>query len=707
MLNALKHKFANTTISLQSSLLAIFIGLFIITTFIFISIFYFYQIDLITRAASLIIDRESYSVMNELNTRLFPIQGATVFSAEMIDEKIIDTKNVNEMQGYILQLLNKFPLVNAVYWGDEQGNFIGAQRENQLLMVVSVDRATIIPKQVTIFYDKNKKVVSQEETQPKFDPRTRPWFQAVQRKKTMLWTNVYLYDQVSDSKLMAPSALGISIVAPILSQDKKVLSAFAMDVRLDYLSNFIEMKKTRLQEATFIIDQNGNLIAAPKLPKAETKNYEKNGLIYSGELPRLYQKAFQKFNQQNDTTFFFQENNKNYIASFKKIPFLTQHGWYLGMIDILHDYTQPLVQAEFTYLLLDTIIFILGILMIIKLIQRVIKPIKKLVKETEKIRSFKLEPSTEISSHIKEVQDLSNAIYSMKLGLRSFQKYVPATLVRKLIRLGEDVRIGGKKTQLIILFSDIQHFTAITEHRESQQTMQQLCDYFEVLSRVIADYKGTLDKYIGDGIMAFWGAPKPVLHSHHYAALTALRCLKQSNELNKEWLRKNQPEFKTQIGLHCGETIVGNIGSSERLNYTAVGDTVNITSRLVGANKLYGTSILVTDAIYPNLKNDFILRRIDKVTFKGKADAITLYELISEKNEPLGFDIEMYTRYFDQGYSAYLKKDWQKAITYFESCLEIYPNDKVAPVFINRCHDFLVKPPGSDWDGVWHMMEKY
>ena len=244
------------------------------------------------------------------------------------------------------------------------------------------------------------------------------------------------------------------------------------------------------------------------------------------------------------------------------------------------------------------IIFIIGVCLILFWVARIVTPIKKLVKETEKIRTFNLEGSDRVHSHIKEVIEVSDAIFSMKMGLRSFQKYVPASLVRQLIMAGEDVRIGGKKEELAIFFSDIKDFTAIAEKTESNQLMKQICDYLDTFSHVIIQDNGTIDKFIGDAIMAFWGAPTAVKHPCEHAAHAALQCMRELQILNQKWEAEKKPGFYTRMGLHYGIAIVGNLGSSERLNYTALGDAVNIASRLVSANKLYGTSILVSESFY-------------------------------------------------------------------------------------------------------------
>jgi adenylate cyclase len=311
-----------------------------------------------------------------------------------------------------------------------------------------------------------------------------------------------------------------------------------------------------------------------------------------------------------------------------------------------------------------------------------------------------------LRSNIKEIIALSEAINRMKQGLRSFKKYVPANLVRQLIESGKDVLIGGEKTQLAIFFSDIENFTSISERMDPDNLMKYICEYFNEVSPIIVDERGTIDKYIGDSVMAFWGAPLPTEQPCHYAARAAIRCLKRINELNEKWQKQDRPPLNTRIGLHFGEAIVGNLGSNERLNYTAVGDSINMASRLESINKYYGTRIIVSDVLYKEIKHDFALRLIDSIAVMGKARGTSIYELLAENKDELPFNLTEYQKIFALAFAAYEQQQWDVAISNFEMCLSVFPADTVVSIFIRRCRYFADNPPGSNWDGIWRMQEK-
>jgi adenylate cyclase len=329
-----------------------------------------------------------------------------------------------------------------------------------------------------------------------------------------------------------------------------------------------------------------------------------------------------------------------------------------------------------------------------------VKPIKKLAAETEKIKNFNLDSDIPIKSKIKEVIYLRDAIRSMKIGLKLFQRYIPKVLVRQLIESGEDIRVGGIRKKLVVFFSDIENFTTITEKTEPNQLIIQMSEYFEELTQIIINEKGTLDKYIGDSIMAFWGSPLPVRRPCHHAANTALRCQLKLNELNAIWTKKGNSVLLTRIGIHIGDAIVGNLGSSERLNYTAIGDSINIASRLEEINKNYKTKIIVSDTVYEEIKDQFILRLIDCVVVKGRTQSCHIYELLGNDIQKIEFDLVAYIPLFNQGFLAYKQQRWTDAIIAFTRCLEIYPKDTIAPIFIIRCQHFKSEPPASGWDGT-------
>lgn len=449
----------------------------------------------------------------------------------------------------------------------------------------------------------------------------------------------------------------------------------------------------------FVITENGNWISPPQpAPKNLSSIHELKSM------PWLSQ-SFDIYDQTHQEKFTFFSNTKEYLATYQALTFPDGMNWLIGSVAPLSDFTREFEKTRLLALLIDSAILVLGILIVSILVSRVVHPLKKITREIRRIRNFDLVGDKRISSRIKEVSYIADALYSMKKGLRTFQKYVPATLVRQLIETGEDARIGGIKKPLAILFSDVRHFTAIAERMDPEELTPHLCEYFDALSCIITLHQGTIDKYIGDGIMAFWGAPQSIERPAFHAAKAALDCLMECKKLNRQWRAEKKPIFFTRFGIHLGEAIVGNFGSSERLNYTAMGDAINIANRLEGINKIYGTPIIVSHTIYEDIKQDFVLRMVDRVTLKGKNESNYIYELIANNITDVKYDLNEYNQLYVAGFSAYQEGLWDEAIRFFTECLLVHPKDTVAPVLIKRCL-FLKQNTPKEWTGEWREAEQ-
>lgn len=699
MFGYLKDKATHFVITLRLGILIIFAILFMGTLITLLSIFYYHLDEVVHRATLLLMARASYSISQEIDSELRPPESLADLSVNLIKNKVVDVKaNEEEVARYLEALLQKLPFSSGMQWGDVEGNFASVYREaNGSLTTIMIDRRHT-PTVTTIYRDpQGKEIKRTVSSNVSFDPRTREWFQMAINNKHIIWSYIIRY----------VGNLVVTVASPVFNDDGTPLGVFGIDTRLVYLSRYVAQQKIGKNGDIMILNQEGKLIAAPELVKYQATPSMTKKLINIHDVSKPWvATAFDLYAKNNKSIFRFKYNGVIYLAAFRPAPVLPHDRWLIGIVVPADDFSHSIHHVELSYILIFLSIFLFGVFAMSNLASRIVKPIKKLVEETRKIQNFNLEGTTQVPSHIKEVNELSNAIYRMKMGLRSFGKYVPAGLVRQLIATNEDARIGGAKRDVVIFFSDIINFTTITEKVNSNALTKQMTEYLEMFTKVIRKNEGTIDKFIGDSVMAFWGAPLAVEDPCQRAARATLTGMTLLAKLNAEWAKENKPKLLTRIGIHFGEAIVGNIGSSERLNYTAIGDTVNIASRLVSANKLYGTSILVTEAVFERIKDIFVLRMVDKVKLKGKVESTGIYELLAENKESLAFDIDTYTLTFDKAFKSYQAQHWQEAIAFFTECLNIYPDDVLAPLFIKRCEFFKLNPPSPKWDGVWQFIEK-
>jgi adenylate cyclase len=336
---------------------------------------------------------------------------------------------------------------------------------------------------------------------------------------------------------------------------------------------------------------------------------------------------------------------------------------------------------------------------------QVARPLERLAEEAQAIGRLDLDRRCAAHSFIVEVDHLQTATDDMKASLRSFRKYIPADVVSKLLLSGQEAELGGERRRLTIYFSDIAGFTTIAETMEPETLVDHLGEYLAALSNQILATGGTVDKYIGDAIMAFWGAPQERDDHAVAACVAAVRNQQILARLRDKWAAEGKPLFHARIGINTGEVLVGNIGSTARINYTVIGDAVNLASRLEGLSKYYGTHTLITEMTFEEAKQAVVARPLDWVSVKGKANGVLVYELLGLKGETAP-ELEELAARFGEALGKYRGQDWAGAASLFETLLVRWPDDTPSREILERCKRYQEQPPGADWDGVHHMESK-
>ena len=285
-------------------------------------------------------------------------------------------------------------------------------------------------------------------------------------------------------------------------------------------------------------------------------------------------------------------------------------------------------------------------------------------------------------------------------------RYMTQELAEELLKL-DDAKLGGDRKEVSILFSDIRSYTSLTESLEAEEVVGMLNEYFESMVEAIFKYKGTLDKYIGDAIMAVFGSPLPLTDHAWRAVQTAIEMRHRLEEFNARRLACNKVPIRVGIGINSDSVISGNIGSSKRMEFTAIGDGVNLGSRLESASKQYGCDIIVSEYTFQPCKDLIWYRELDCIRVKGKNEPVKIYEVVGLKSEDISEQKQEIIDLYHKGREYYLKRKFTRAMTEFGTILEdIDKNDKAAALYLKRCQHFLQEPPPEEWDGVWTMTEK-
>lgn len=289
---------------------------------------------------------------------------------------------------------------------------------------------------------------------------------------------------------------------------------------------------------------------------------------------------------------------------------------------------------------------------------------------------------------------------------QAFQKYVSPDMVNMLVRHPEQLYVGGEEKELTILFSDIAGFSAVSERMAPDELFSWLNGYLDGMTEIILKHGGTLDKYQGDGIMAFWGAPVPQADHAHRAVAAALEMGRHADDLSRAFAGQGRAEVRTRIGVSTGRVIVGNMGSKERFNYTIIGDEVNLASRLEGVNKVFGTAVVVGEATWQRARGAVWGRELDRLRVKGRETPVTVYEVMGLSDSPPGDPVMKLIEAFDRGLRCYRKRQWREAVAAFEEVVAKRPDDTPSRVYIKRCGEFERNPPPEGWDGVYSVAEK-
>jgi adenylate cyclase len=452
----------------------------------------------------------------------------------------------------------------------------------------------------------------------------------------------------------------------------------------------------------FIADTSRKVVTAPNVD-AQLVDDNDDLRIPAGTMPADLQAALQtaaltEVTVGNDKVGEFTLHGRVHHVTFHALD--KTWGWAVGVVGPDDYYRKPLQQALDTTLLAIGLVLLFTSLGAILIWRTVASAFSSIADETQRMQAFKFDKSPPPSSRFADVRDVLQGVEKAKTAVRAMGKYVPLDLVHDLFKTNEDPRPGGNPREVTLMFSDIEGFTHRAEADPPDEVARWLGDYLGVMATTIAHEQGTVDKFIGDAVMAIWNAPGPVDDHAVRACRAALACEAACAELYASEKWKGRAPLVTRIGLHVGGVFVGLFGAPNRLSYTAIGDSVNLAARLESLNKQYGTRLLASEDVYERAKNHFAFRLLDKVAVKGKSKAIGVYELLGPIEQP-ALSGEIRSRYAD-ALAVYTAGDFAKAKALFEQNGADAPSRTMA----KRCAEFLVTPPLQPWTGVSAATEK-
>lgn len=327
------------------------------------------------------------------------------------------------------------------------------------------------------------------------------------------------------------------------------------------------------------------------------------------------------------------------------------------------------------------------------------------VTEIERSLNLTVNPLTNPEGQVRGAVVVLEDISQEKRMKATMYRYMTPGVADKVMALGEHALMQGERKEVTILFSDIRGYTSLTEKLEASDVVSLLNNYFETMVEAVFNCNGTLDKFIGDALMAVFGAPLPLENHALMAVQSALDMRRRLEEFNAQRRFEDQPEIRIGIGISSGEVVSGNIGSRKRMDYTVIGDGVDISSRLEGVTKQYGDlehscNIILSEFTYHYCKDFVWARELDRIRVKGKVKPISIYELIGDRATPLSDELYDFLDAYNMGQQAYRDRRFQDAIRFFEKAKRLRPNDRTLELHLERAHSFVLTPPPANWDGV-------
>ncbi|WP_319581860.1 adenylate/guanylate cyclase domain-containing protein [uncultured Pseudodesulfovibrio sp.] len=546
-----------------------------------------------------------------------------------------------------------------------------------------------------------------------YDPRERCWFQSARERNEPTLSDVYVFSLSGEP--------GITVSHRF---ESKVSGVFGIDLSLSNLCRFVRRQSMGDNSEIAIFDTAGNVYAYSDLDRLvrslspETRTAEKEppdtGTEAATEIDRLgvpslsaLVTAYKEHGNQGTEAGELSVDNVRYLYRVDPLSDEYHKDLFVAVAVPEERFTAPIAAIGKQTLLVSLALLVLTLPVIYGVAKLISRPLILLTGSVENIRSFNLRVPVSINTFILEIRDLAAALETMRSSLKAFGSYVPRPLVERMITNDISPALGGDRRELTLLFSDIEGFTSLSEGMSPETLTAEITEYFRRISQVILHTKGTVDKYIGDAVMAFWNAPVRNAAHAHDACLAALRCRSALRIFNRRRRESGRPEFKTRMGIHTGEAVVGNIGSADRMAYTAIGESVNLASRLEGLNKYLGSSILVSESTRRAAGENFVFRFAGRVVPKGTSAGVGVYELLGTRYGSTGVyaplvveqGVEARLVEWDACFALLLAREFEAAAEGFQTYLDNNGPDRLAGHFLELARTFTTRPPAADWKG--------
>jgi adenylate cyclase len=535
------------------------------------------------------------------------------------------------------------------------------------------------------FFDVWPNVVGEYAVASTLDIRSLPGYAAAKESAALV---------VTDPAINPDTGFPIISVRVPIFRAGVFLGCASVNITFDILSHFLAANRASRNSITIIADPTHGMIIAASEKEKGVRGAD--GKLQVAKLENIddpdVQAAYRLHVQTNQDEFMFESprDGRELSASFARFPESFGHPWQSVVLTPTDDFVGGLKATNQQIVMVIVALTAIELLLIYFLSRRLSRPIESLSRELKSVENLSFEQQENRASGIREIAQLQSAASLLRNSLKSFSSFAPVDLVKGLVKSGIPLRLGVEARVMTVFFSDLEGFSTHAERMSSGDLLSHMSAYFEQVSRAIGDEKGTVDKFIGDGVMAFWGAPMALPDHTLRACAGALRAARRMELVNEAWRSEGRRTFRIRIGLNRADVLVGNVGSSERFSYTVMGDGVNVASRLEGINKAYGTTICISDSVYDAVSSEILARPLRRVQVKGREQAFMIYELLGMTGSR---DPELAARPNSEtlcemtrvASARFEQSDFAGAAESYRAILREFPADPVATAMLEAC----------------------
>jgi len=677
-------------VGFRTSIVTVFIAVVLLVGLTLVYLSFARVTDITRSAAGTFIDKVAQLGADRIDSQFKNVRDCLDILGGLPSVQSADIDDNTKLYGLMAAMLrNNEPLFN-LYVGYEDGSFLEMDMidragpafrsslsapEDATFRLVAISRTGSAAHTATTMLLADNLIALDEKPGPDdYDPRQRRWYSDAFRREGTLLTGPYLF--------FATGLPGYTLRIPLKEGRRGVVAG---DILLSQSEALL--RRQQLGSGTaFLFNDDGRIVAHPEMSKLMTDfggHGDELPKIEATNLPGLSQ-AVQAAEAGGHThQFLSSKAGRTYVAAFQKVESAGAANIRLALVAPLDEFFAEII-AERRTLFITALAFVAAMVPLAFWIGSLLaRSLRELARQTDEIQHFQLTERPKLRSMIQEIDDLGRSVFTMRTVIRNFSSFVPKQIVRQLIESGASLALGGTRREITVLFTDVADFTAKTEKADPSQVMIYTSRYFAALSEAIMANQGTVDKFIGDAVMAFWNAPADDPEHAINACRAVLACLRKNEQLNGIFEAEGWPPFATRFGLHSGDAVVGNVGSADRMNYTALGATINLASRLESLNKSYGTRVLVSAAIKDRAAAHFVFRSVDRMQPKGFAESVPLFELRCERISETSFELE-FCRRWDAVYAVVECGDHAAALGMVSQFLAEYPGDGVAEFHARR-----------------------